>query len=215
MFRRRGGTVEVLLAHPGGPFWARRDEASWTLPKGEIGPDEDPLAAKPAARRIPRRDRLRRHTTLPAAGRAAPEERQAHHGLGLRGRCRSDATGEQFVRAGMAAPLRPHAILSGSRPPRVVRLRYGAAQADRRPGALRGRAGAVAAARRYAAAGRAIRRRRKPAAARCVFAPRSRCPAPVLRRLPRRRSPASPAQRAPRQRAWPAWLRRWSASSRP
>ena len=45
MFRRRGGGLEVLLAHPGGPFWARRDEASWTLPKGEIGPAEDPLAA--------------------------------------------------------------------------------------------------------------------------------------------------------------------------
>ena len=45
MFRRRAGAVEVLLAHPGGPFWARRDLAAWTLPKGEIGPDEDPLAA--------------------------------------------------------------------------------------------------------------------------------------------------------------------------
>jgi predicted NUDIX family NTP pyrophosphohydrolase len=45
MFRRRGGATEVLLAHPGGPFWTRRDEASWTLPKGEIGPQEDPLAA--------------------------------------------------------------------------------------------------------------------------------------------------------------------------
>ncbi|WP_299794978.1 NUDIX domain-containing protein [Ramlibacter sp.] len=45
MFRRRAGAVELLLAHPGGPFWTRRDEASWTLPKGEIGPDEDPLAA--------------------------------------------------------------------------------------------------------------------------------------------------------------------------
>lgn len=45
MFRRRTGAVEVLLAHPGGPFWARRDEAAWTLPKGEIGPQEDALAA--------------------------------------------------------------------------------------------------------------------------------------------------------------------------
>lgn len=45
MFRRRADGAEVLLAHPGGPFWARRDEAAWTLPKGEIGPDEDPLAA--------------------------------------------------------------------------------------------------------------------------------------------------------------------------
>lgn len=45
MFRRRVHGVEVLLAHPGGPFWVRRDEAAWTLPKGEIGTDEDPLAA--------------------------------------------------------------------------------------------------------------------------------------------------------------------------
>ena len=45
MFRRRSGAVEVLLAHPGGPFWVRRDDAAWTLPKGEIGIDEDPLAA--------------------------------------------------------------------------------------------------------------------------------------------------------------------------
>lgn len=45
MFRRRDGGPEVLLAHPGGPFWSRRDEASWTLPKGAIGPDEEPLAA--------------------------------------------------------------------------------------------------------------------------------------------------------------------------
>jgi predicted NUDIX family NTP pyrophosphohydrolase len=45
MFRRRGGETEVLLAHPGGPFWSRRDDAAWTLPKGEIGPSEDPLAA--------------------------------------------------------------------------------------------------------------------------------------------------------------------------
>lgn len=45
MFRRRGDSAEVLLAHPGGPFWSRRDEAAWTLPKGEIGPEEDPLAA--------------------------------------------------------------------------------------------------------------------------------------------------------------------------
>jgi predicted NUDIX family NTP pyrophosphohydrolase len=45
MYRLRGGNLEVLLAHPGGPFWSRRDAASWTLPKGEIGPGEDPLAA--------------------------------------------------------------------------------------------------------------------------------------------------------------------------
>jgi predicted NUDIX family NTP pyrophosphohydrolase len=45
MFRRRGAGVELLLAHPGGPFWSRRDAGSWTLPKGEIDEGEDPLAA--------------------------------------------------------------------------------------------------------------------------------------------------------------------------
>lgn len=33
---------EVLLVHPGGPFWARRDEGAWSIPKGEYGEDEDP-----------------------------------------------------------------------------------------------------------------------------------------------------------------------------
>ncbi len=45
MFRRRAALAEVLLAHPGGPFWSRRDDAAWTLPKGEIDSGEDPLAA--------------------------------------------------------------------------------------------------------------------------------------------------------------------------
>lgn len=45
MYRRRGPEVEVLLAHPGGPFWVARDAAAWTLPKGTVDEGEDPLAA--------------------------------------------------------------------------------------------------------------------------------------------------------------------------
>jgi predicted NUDIX family NTP pyrophosphohydrolase len=45
LYRRRGGGLEVLLVHPGGPFWARRDAGAWSIPKGEHGADEDPLAA--------------------------------------------------------------------------------------------------------------------------------------------------------------------------
>lgn len=46
MYRQAaGGAAEVLLAHPGGPFWRGRDEGAWTIPKGEYGPPEDPLAA--------------------------------------------------------------------------------------------------------------------------------------------------------------------------
>jgi predicted NUDIX family NTP pyrophosphohydrolase len=40
-----GGEVELLIAHPGGPFWARKDAAAWSVPKGEYLADEDPLGA--------------------------------------------------------------------------------------------------------------------------------------------------------------------------
>jgi predicted NUDIX family NTP pyrophosphohydrolase len=43
MFRRKRGALEFLLAHPGGPFFARKDEGAWTIPKGEAAPDEDLL----------------------------------------------------------------------------------------------------------------------------------------------------------------------------
>jgi predicted NUDIX family NTP pyrophosphohydrolase len=44
LFRRRAGVVEVFLVHPGGPFWAKRDDGAWSIPKGEIEPGADPLA---------------------------------------------------------------------------------------------------------------------------------------------------------------------------
>ncbi len=44
-YRRRDGRIEVLLVHPGGPFFARRDLGVWSLAKGEIDPGEDALAA--------------------------------------------------------------------------------------------------------------------------------------------------------------------------
>ena len=45
LFRRRDGRLEVLLAHPGGPFWANRDAGAWTVPKGLVEPGEDLLSA--------------------------------------------------------------------------------------------------------------------------------------------------------------------------
>jgi predicted NUDIX family NTP pyrophosphohydrolase len=46
MYRRRTAReVEVFLVHPGGPIWAKKNEGSWTLPKGEYDADEDPLSA--------------------------------------------------------------------------------------------------------------------------------------------------------------------------
>src|SRR5436305_23592 len=45
LHRRSGGELEVLLVHPGGPAWARRDLGAWSIPKGEYEPEEEPLAA--------------------------------------------------------------------------------------------------------------------------------------------------------------------------
>jgi predicted NUDIX family NTP pyrophosphohydrolase len=43
LYRRTGVGIEVFLAHPGGPFWSRRDAGAWTVPKGEIEDGEEPL----------------------------------------------------------------------------------------------------------------------------------------------------------------------------
>jgi predicted NUDIX family NTP pyrophosphohydrolase len=45
VYRRRPAGLEVFLVHPGGPFWAKKDEGAWSIPKGEFGDAEQPLAA--------------------------------------------------------------------------------------------------------------------------------------------------------------------------
>jgi predicted NUDIX family NTP pyrophosphohydrolase len=44
MYRFRDGRLEVLLVHPGGPFWAKKDLGAWSIPKGEVAEGEDPLS---------------------------------------------------------------------------------------------------------------------------------------------------------------------------
>ena len=44
LYRRRGGALEVLIGHPGGPLWAKRDAGAWSVPKGEIESGEEPVA---------------------------------------------------------------------------------------------------------------------------------------------------------------------------
>jgi predicted NUDIX family NTP pyrophosphohydrolase len=44
LYRGEGNTLELLLAHPGGPFWANKDAGAWSIPKGEYDDGEDPLA---------------------------------------------------------------------------------------------------------------------------------------------------------------------------
>ena len=45
MYRFHTNGTEVLLVHPGGPFWAKKDDGAWSIPKGEFGAGEDPLSA--------------------------------------------------------------------------------------------------------------------------------------------------------------------------
>jgi predicted NUDIX family NTP pyrophosphohydrolase len=44
MYRGRGAQLRLLLVHPGGPFWAKKDQGAWSIPKGEYAAGEDPLA---------------------------------------------------------------------------------------------------------------------------------------------------------------------------
>lgn len=44
LYRLRKGEVEVFLVHPGGPFWAKKDDGAWSIPKGEYGAGENPLS---------------------------------------------------------------------------------------------------------------------------------------------------------------------------
>jgi predicted NUDIX family NTP pyrophosphohydrolase len=45
VFRRTGAGIEVLLGHPGGPFWAKKDDGAWTIPKGLVESGDDLLSA--------------------------------------------------------------------------------------------------------------------------------------------------------------------------
>ncbi len=45
LYRKKNGVLRVFLIHPGGPFFAKKDAGAWSIPKGEIGEGEDPLAA--------------------------------------------------------------------------------------------------------------------------------------------------------------------------
>ena len=85
LYRETNGVLEVFLVHPGGPFWAKKDEGAWSIPKGEFEPAEDPLAA---ARR-----EFTEETSFPIAGEFVPltplKQRSGKivHAFAVRGDC--------------------------------------------------------------------------------------------------------------------------------
>jgi predicted NUDIX family NTP pyrophosphohydrolase len=64
VYRRRPGGLEFLLVHPGGPYWAKKDDGAWSIPKGEHGDSEDP-------REVARRE-LEEETGLRVDGELIP-----------------------------------------------------------------------------------------------------------------------------------------------
>lgn len=89
MYRRRAGALEVLLVHPGGPYWARKDDGAWSIPKGEAAAGEDLLARA--------QQEFAEETGFLAAGAAQPLSpvRQAGgkivHAWAIAGDCDADA----------------------------------------------------------------------------------------------------------------------------
>ena len=72
LYRRRNGNLEVLLVHPGGPFWQKRDEGAWSIPKGELAENENGMD-------VARREFQEELGTAAPSGQATPlgEVRQA------------------------------------------------------------------------------------------------------------------------------------------
>ena len=84
LFRRPRGSLEVFLAHPGGPFWRGRDIGAWTIPKGLVASGEELLAA--ARREFEEETGIVPQRAVSSAGQRASEGGQGHPRLGLGGR---------------------------------------------------------------------------------------------------------------------------------
>jgi predicted NUDIX family NTP pyrophosphohydrolase len=88
LFRRGDDGLEVLLVHPGGPFWAKRDAGAWSIPKGEVADGEDPRAAawrefgEELGTPAPEGDVLELGEVRQKAGKTVLEH--VHHGMAAR-----------------------------------------------------------------------------------------------------------------------------------
>ena len=124
MFRRRKDALEVLLAHPGGPFFQKKDDGVWTIPKGETEPGEDLLSRA--------RTEFEEEVGIPANGDWIDLGWDRLR-LGFRGKFAGWFPGllEQF-RNGVAAALEKNATFSRSRSSLLLFTGRGEAQIESR-----------------------------------------------------------------------------------
>lgn len=85
MYRVRDGAIEVLLVHPGGPYWLRKDAGAWFIPKGEIAPGEDEAAA--AIREFTEETGLKPHGPFLALGAVRHKSGKAVTAWAFEGDC--------------------------------------------------------------------------------------------------------------------------------
>ena len=83
LWRLTGARLEVMLVHPGGPFWARKDEGAWSIPKGEIPEGEEPVAT--AAREFVEETGCALQGDLVALGSVKQKSGKVVHAWALRG----------------------------------------------------------------------------------------------------------------------------------
>ena len=131
LFRRRPAGVEVLLVHPGGPFWAKKDQGAWSIPKGLANEGEDWLAAA-------KREFLE-ETGAPADGEFVElgAFKQPGGKTVVAFACEGDfdpaSLDEQHVFDRVAAAFRPHGGVPRGRQSRLVFDRRSDGEGDTRP----------------------------------------------------------------------------------
>src|SRR6185437_7740954 len=96
MYRRNKGTLEVLLVHPGGPFWRKKDAGAWSIPKGEIEPNEDPLAA--AQREFKEELGIEARGTFLPLGHVRQKSGKVVHAWAFEGDCNAQSIRGNIVR---------------------------------------------------------------------------------------------------------------------
>ncbi len=107
---RRDSVLEVLLAHPGGPFWAKKDDGAWTIPKGLAEPGADLLAT--AQREFAEETSLAASGPFLALDGGPAKEREAGARVGIRSESRSRLVCQQHVRDRVAAQIGTQPTLS-------------------------------------------------------------------------------------------------------